>query len=560
MAPARTDISSDKPRAAHTGDVYADNLDIDVLIVGAGFSGVYLLHRLRDELGLNTKIYEAATDLGGIWHWNCYPGARVDTPIPCYEFSLPALWKDWTWKEKYPSYKELREYFKHIDKVLEISKDTAFESRVVSAEWDNESYRWVVKTEDGRTARCKWLINALGFAAKRSFPDWKGMENFKGEIHHSSFWPQEGIDFKDKKVAVIGTGATGIQLSQEVGQMAASTTVFQRTPNLCLPMRQRKVTAEEQNNAKDTYPDYFKHRMTTFAGFPYDFSEKNTFDDTPEEREKFYQKLWDNGGFEYWLATYKDMLFDWDANDQAWQFWSKKTRERIKDPRKRDILAPTKAPHAWGTKRPSLEQNFYEVMDQPNNDVVDIKNNPVVEVKENGIVTEDGQLREFDIIVMATGFDSVTGGMKSMGLKDENGTDIKDKWADGTLTYMGMALAGYPNMFFLYGAQGPTAFSNGPSCVELQGEWIVDAIEKARKENITYLNAKEEDEEKWRLMIKELNDKTLFPYTNSWYMGANIPGKIREQLNWPGGFPSYEKETREVLDQGFRGFEIKSAA
>ena len=226
-----------------------------------------------------------------------------------------------------------------------------------------------------------------------------------------------------------------------------------------------------------------------------------------------------SGGFEYWLATYKDMLFDWDANDQAWQFWSKKTRERIKDPRKRDILAPTKAPHAWGTKRPSLEQNFYEVMDQPNNDVVDIKNNPVVEVKENGIVTEDGQLREFDIIVMATGFDSVTGGMKNMGLKDENGTDIKDKWADGTLTYMGMALAGYPNMFFLYGAQGPTAFSNGPSCVELQGEWIVDAIEKARKENITYLNAKEEDEEKWRLMIKELNDKTLFPYTNSWYMG-----------------------------------------
>jgi cation diffusion facilitator CzcD-associated flavoprotein CzcO len=215
------------------------------------------------------------------------------------------------------------------------------------------------------------------------------------------------------------------------------------------------------------------------------------------------------------------MLFEWDANAEAWNFWLKKTRERIKDPRKRDILAPEKAPHAWGTKRPSLEQNFYEVMDQPNNDVVDIKNNPVIEVKENGLVTQDGEFREFDIIALATGFDAVTGGMKNMGLKDINGVDIKENWTEATKTYLGMTLAGYPNHFFLYGAQGPTAFSNGPSCVELQGEWIVDAIAKLRKEGIQYLDAKKEGEDRWFNMVKEINDKTLFPHTNSWYMGKS---------------------------------------
>ena len=221
------------------------------------------------------------------------------------------------------------------------------------------------------------------------------------------------------------------------------------------------------------------------------------------------------------------MLFEWDANDEAWKFWLKKTRERVKDPRKRDILVPLKAPHAWGTKRPSLEQDFYETMDRPNNDVVDIKNNPVVEVKENGLVTEDGEFREFDIIALATGFDSITGGMINMGLKDVNGSPLKDKWSEGTKTYMGMTLHNYPNMFFLYGAQGPTAFSNGPSCVELQGEWIVGAIKKMREDGITYLNAQPEGEDKWYNMVKELNDKTLFPHTNSWYMGKYCIHAVR---------------------------------
>lgn len=450
MVHLRTDIGATNPNAPmhpEENSTYAKELTCDVLIVGAGFGGVYLLHKLRDEVGLNVKIFEAANELGGVWRWNCYPGARVDTQVPIYEYSIEKVWKDWTWTQKYPDFNELRDYFVHVEEQLDIKKDVSFNTRVIGSQFDNESKTWEVKTEDGRTAHCKYLINAIGFAAKRHFPDWKGLTDYKGELHHSSFWPDEGVNVKGKRVAVIGTGSTGIQIAQETAKDAASVTVFQRTPNLCLPMRQRDLTREEQQNAKSEYPDIYRNRLTTFAGFSYDFVEKNTFDDNEEEREKFYEELWTEGGFKFWLANYKDLLFDSKANDQAYNFWVKKTRARIADPRKRDILAPLKAPHAWGTKRPSLEQNFYELMDRAENDVVNVKETPITEFTETGIVTSDGKLREFDIIALATGFDSVTGGMKNMGLKDTEGKDLAERWKNGTWTYLGMTCNGFPVRF-----------------------------------------------------------------------------------------------------------------
>ncbi|ORY02932.1 hypothetical protein BCR34DRAFT_492764 [Clohesyomyces aquaticus] len=553
MVNFRTDIGATNPHASKDNESYGDNLETDVLIVGAGFGGIYLMHKLR-QLGFKCKIYEAGKELGGIWHWNCYPGARVDTQVPIYEYSIPEVWKDWTWSEKYPGFAELRKYFEHVDKKLNIKKDVAFETRVVGAQFDKPSSKWVIKTEDGRTARARYLLLATGFAAKRHFPDWMGMDKFKGEIHHSSFWPDAGVDVKGKRVAVVGTGSTGVQIAQETAKEAGSVTVFQRTPNLALPMRQTKLTRDEQLNRKPDYPSIYKNRMTTFAGFQYDFVQRNTFDDSPSEREAFYTTLYENGGFEYWLANYKDLLFDAEANAQAYEFWARKTRARITDPRKRDILAPEKAPHAFGTKRPSLEQNYYEMLDKHENDVVDIKATPIVEVTETGIKTSDGKVREFDVIALATGFDSVTGGMKNMGLKDIDGVELAEKWKSGTWSYLGMTCAGYPNMFFLYGAQGPTAFSNGPSCVECQGDWIVDTMKKLKDQNIKYIDTSREAEESWRQKVTELSDKTLFPGTSSWYMGANVPGKPREQLNYAGGIPLYEKECREVLDNDFQGF------
>jgi cation diffusion facilitator CzcD-associated flavoprotein CzcO len=318
-------------------------------------------------------------------------------------------------------------------------------------------------------------------------------------------------------------------------------------------MAQRSLTKEHQK--REGYEQFFKDRMKTFAGFQMDFKPVNTFDETPERREVFFEELWQKGGFHFWLAAYQDMLFDEKANREAYNFWAKKARARIHDPRKRDILAPLEPPHAFGTKRPSLEQDFNEQFNKDNVDVIDIRANPIVEVKPEGILTSDGTLHELDVIALATGFDSVTGGMKNMGLRNIYGEELSDTWKMGTWSYLGMTCNGYPNMFFLCGAQGPTAFSNGPFCVEVQGDWIVDAIKKIKDENVNSINPTKDAEEAWRKNVKELSDKTLFPGTSSWYMGANIPGKPREQLNYAGGIPLYEEEYRKAL-KNWDGFEV----
>ena len=446
-----------------------------------------------------------------------------------------------------------------MEEQLQVKKDVIFESAVVSSEWDETAGQWIVKTEDGKVARCRYLIMATGFAAKRHFPAWPGLESFEGIMHHSSFWPEEGIDVSGKRVAVVGTGSTGIQIAQECARKAKELTVLQRTPNLCLPMQQTSLTAKEQDERKGDYGEYFRKRKTTFAGFVFDFIQKKTEDDNAEEREKTFERLWEEGGFNLWLATYKDMLFENGANRHHYDFWAKKTRARIDDPATADILAPLEPPHPFGTKRPSLEQDFYEQFNKPNVHVVDVKNNPVVEVQPKGLVTADGKFYEVDVLALATGFDSVTGGMKNMGLKDVNGRPLSEKWSTGAWSYLGMTCNGFPNMFFLYGAQGPTAFSNGPTCVEVQGDWIIDSIRKMRDEKIKTIEATKEAEEEWKRKVNDLSNETLFPVTDSWYMGANVPGKPREQLNYAGGMPLYQNELQGTLDDGFRGFTVVSA-
>jgi len=537
-----------------TSGAYADNLDLDVLIVGAGFGGVYCLYELRKR-GFNVKIYEAGTDLGGTWRWNCYPGARVDSEVPEYELSIPEVWKDWTWTTNYPNYEELRAYFDHVDNVLGIKKDCAFDTCVVGAQFDTHLGKWIVKTEDGRTAKSKYLIVAAGFASKRYIPDWKGIDTFKGYINHSSFWPDQGPEVRGKRCAVIGTGASGVQIAQEWGPLVGELKVFQRTPNLAIPMGKRPLTVQEQQNAKAYYPQLFTLREKCFGGFLFSFSEKNTFDDTLEEQDAFYQKLWDHGGFAFWLGTYKDTLFDAKANRQAYNFWAKNVRNRIGDPRLRDLLAPLEPPHPFGVKRPCLEQNYYEQFNRPNVDVVDISKNTIAEIKENGIVLKDGSFYEVDIIAVATGFDITTGGMTNMGLTSIHGTTLKDEWKKAAYTYLGTTISGYPNMFHLYGPHGPTLLSNGPTSVEVQGRWILDCIRKIEREGIKYINPTEEASKEWKKRINALSDNSLFPTTKSTYMGGSLPGKAFEQVNFAGGIPQYHDEIREALDH-WKGFEL----
>ncbi|KAJ7168310.1 cyclohexanone monooxygenase [Mycena crocata] len=540
--------------------VYVDNLETDVLIVGAGFAGVYLLHELR-KLRYKTVIYEAGDGFGGTWRWNRYPGARVDSEVPAYQLSIPEVFKDWTWTTNYPDFHELRAYFTHADRVLGLSEHTAFGSVVVEAEFNENQGKWHIKTADGRIARSRFLIVAAGFAAKRYVPDWPGIDSFKGYISHSSFWPEENIDIAGKRCAVIGTGASGVQISQEWGPKIGQNghlKVFQRTPNLALPMGKKPLTAEEQNQTKKFYPQLLKYREQCFGGLLCDFHEKTTFEDTAEEREKYYQKLWNQGGFSFWLGTYKDMLFDVKANREAYNFWAKSQRARIGDPRKRDLLAPLEPPHPFGVKRPCLEQNYYEQFNRENVDVVDIQSNPIVEIKPNGILLKDGTLHEVDIIAIATGFDITTGGMTSMGLKSIHGTTLKDEWDKAAYTYLGTTVSGYPNMFHVYGPQAPTLLSNGPTTIEVQGRWIMDCIKAIDRAGLKYIDPTPEASKEWKTRINELSDKSLFPTTKSTYMGGSMPGKAFEQVNYAGGIPTYVKEIREALPD-FKGFRTVKA-
>ncbi|TPX14526.1 uncharacterized protein E0L32_005218 [Thyridium curvatum] len=549
-----TDYSVAKNEA--TGP-YAKDLEVDALVVGAGFAGIFMLKTLRDR-GLKTVIFEAGNDTGGTWRWNCYPGAGVDSEVPEYEFSWPEVWKTWNWTSNYPTYQDLRAYFDHVDKVLNIKKDCAFNTVVVGGHFDADIGRWLIRTQDGRTTKAKYLVLGTGFSARRYIPDWPGMDKFKGVIHHSSFWPEEKVEVKGKRCAVIGTGATGVQIVQAWGPEAEEVKVFQRTPNLAVPMRKRPLTVEEQERNKKFYPELFGYREKNFGGFLYDWAEKNTFDDTPEEREQFYNKVWAEGGFRYWVALYKDNLMNADANRESYKFWAKKTRDRIGDPRLRDLLAPLEMPHYFGVKRPCLEYNYYEQFNRPSVDLVDIKENPIKEFTETGITLQDGTHHEFDVVAVATGFDIVTGVMTQLGLKSLNNTALQEEWTSGATTYLGLTVSGYPNMFHIYGVHGPTLLSNGPSTVEVQGRWIADAIDKMEKQNIKYINPKPEAAKEWKQHILDLNNRSLFPTVKSTYMGGSIPDKVFEPVCYSGGIPTYKAEIRQALDD-MGGFEVVKA-
>lgn len=392
----KTDLRQYSRRRGTEGP-YADDLDIDVLIVGAGFGGVYLLHEMR-EAGYKTVMYEAGTSFGGTWRWNVYPGARVDSEVPIYQLSIPGTWETWNYSTNYPGWDELQAYFDHVDKTLNLSKDCSFETVVVGAEFDTKEGKWHVKTEDGRLAKCKYFIIAAGFASKRLVPDYKGMNDFKGEIHHSSFWPPEDVPVEGKRVAVIGTGASGVQIAQEWAPKAGKMHLFQRTPNLALPMGKKSMSKQEQDDFKKTYPAIFKRREECFAGFHYDFDPRDTFDATPEEREQLYDELFEEGGFKFWLGNFKDYFFDMEANKSAYAYWQKTQSKRVKNPKKREILCPVEMPHPFGVKRPCLEQRYFEALDQDNVEIVDISEksgNKIVEFTEKGIKMSDGNEYEF---------------------------------------------------------------------------------------------------------------------------------------------------------------------
>jgi cyclohexanone monooxygenase len=527
---------------------------LDVLVVGAGFAGLYQLDRLR-KLNYNVKVFEAGSDMGGIWYWNCYPGARVDTYGPLYQFSSEKLWRDWNYKELYPSWEELRAYFHHVDRKLDLCRDVQFDTRVIAAEFDTARDQWVVQASDGSVTQARFFVLCTGFAAKPYIPLIEGVDDFLGIRHHTGLWPQDGVDFKGKCVGVIGTGASGVQVIQEIYREVAELTVFQRTPNLALPMRQRKLDDEANRRMKETFAEDFHKRAETFAGFDYDFIQKSALEVSEEERRATYEDLWERGGFVPWLGTFKDVLSNEEANNTAYVFWRDKVRARIKDPGVAEKLAPMKPLHPFGVKRPCLEQNYYEAYNQSNVRLVDLRESPIERITPTRVKTKESEY-QLDILVLATGFDSVTGGLTSIEIRGTNGKTLREKWASGSRAHLGMASAHFPNLLYVYGPQSPSAFCNGPSCAELQGDFVVECIEYMRRNNLRRIEATQEAEEAWRNHVATLADATLFPRAQSWYMGANIPGKKREMLAYPGGLPAYLQKCRESVDAGYAGFTL----
>ena len=525
---------------------------LDVLVVGAGFAGLYQLRKLR-ELGLSVRLYEAGGGCGGIWHWNCYPGARVDTDAPMYQYSDPALWRDWNWNELYPSWRELRSYFTYVTEKLGLERDISLNKRLAGAEFDEGLRRWRVRMVYGEIVEARFVVLCTGFGSSPYIPRFEGLDQFRGRVHHTARWPQEGIDFTGLRVGVIGTGASGVQVIQEAARDATRVVVFQRTPILALPMRQRVLSSAEQGTMKLDYPRRFARRAETFGGFDYDFVDESAVEVSDARRRQVYEELWDRGGFPFWLATFKDVLLDANANRTAYDFWRDRTRTRIRDPRLAEMLAPREPPHPWGVKRPSLEQNYYDVFNQDNVDLVNTRETPILGFTQHGIRTSAGEI-ELDVVVLATGFDAVTGGITSIDIKGLQGRTIGQKWKDGVKTQLGVATAEFPNLLFLYGPQSPSGFCNGPSCAELQGDLVVDLLKDMRDAGLERIEAEPEAEETWARLNHDIADMTLFPKADSWYMAANIPGKKREILNYPGGLPDYIQRFRQAAENGYTGF------
>ncbi len=526
----------------------------DVVIVGAGFNGLYQLHRLRQE-GFTVRLVDAESGPGRVWQANRYPGARVDSHVPNYEYSLEEVWRDWTWTERFPGRDELVRYFEHVDRVLGLSPDIDFDTRVASATFDGDDRRWQLVTDDGRRLACRWLLMCTGFGSKPYVPDLPGLDRFAGGCHHTARWPGEGVVFAGRRVGVIGTGASGVQVVQEAARDAGRLVVFQRSPVMALPMGQERLDPVAQAAAKAGYPALFERRNSPPGSFAdIERLDVGALEVSDDERREIFEAAWCRGGFHFWVGTFKDILTDEEANRTAYDFWRDKTRARVDDPAVAALLAPDEPPYPFGTKRPSLEQTYYDCFNQPNVELVDLLATPIETVTADGITTTGGDHR-LDVLVLATGFDANTGGLTAIDLRGEDRESLAETWADGVDTHLGVAVAGFPNLLMLYGPQSATAFCNGPVCAELQGEWVVDLLGHLRADGLTRIEADPDRATAWTAHLAQLADSTLFGRADSWYMGANIPGKRRQLLNYPNS-DAYLDRLAACAAAGYEGFRV----
>ncbi len=529
-------------------------LDYDAIVIGAGMSGLYQLHRLR-ELGMRVRVFEAGTGVGGTWYWNRYPGARFDSESYSYAYSFSKeLLEEWNWSEHFAPQAETLRYLEHVADKFDLRRDIQFRSRVASAHWREETRSWDVALEDGSRASARFLITAVGPLSAPTMPRIEGVDSFEGQSCHTALWPHEPVSFEGKRVAVIGTGATGVQTIQEVAKTARHLAVFQRTPNWCAPLHNRKIGEEEQSRLKASYPEIFARCQETFSCFLHTPDERGTFEVTPEEREAFFEKLYAEPGFGIWVGNFRDILTDARANALISDFVARKIRERVKDPAVADRLIPKN--HGFGTRRVPLETRYYEVYNQPNVELVDIRETPIERITPAGIRTSAGD-HAFDIIIYATGFDALTGAFDRIDIRGVDGEKLKDRWAGGAETFVGMQVEGFPNMLMLLGPH--TALGNIPRSIEYNVDWVTDLLRFMRERGLTRVDARPEGVRNWMETVRETSTGLLSNDVNSWFTGVNtnVEGKqTRRIARYSGSAPAYRARCDEVAANGYRELSV----
>ena len=524
----------------------------DVVIVGAGFSGMYMLHHLR-ELGFRAEVIEAAGDVGGTWYWNRYPGARCDIESLAYSYSFDDAWQqEWRWRERYSVQSDILDYARAFCERFDLRRDIHFDTRVTSARFDGERNEWTLTTERGSRFVAPFCVMATGCLSVPKVPDLPGIENFESELYHTAHWPHDKVSFIGKRTGIIGTGSSAIQSIPVIAKEAEHLTVFQRTPNFSIPAWQGPLSDEADRRTKRDYAKYREASRTSICG---DFADENVMvllEATPEERELELENRWRLGGFNYQYA-FTDALTDTDANEIAAEFVRDKIRARVKDPQVAEALCPRD--HPFGTKRLCVDTDYYETFNRDNVTLVDLRRTPIARIGRNAVVTSDAEF-ELDALVLATGFDAMTGALTSIDVRGLGGASLREEWESGARTYLGLAVAGFPNLFTVTGPGSPSVLANMMVAIEQHVEWIGACLSHLREHGHRRIEARAEAQQAWVEHVNESAERTLFPRANSWYVGANVPGKARVFMPYVNGVKTYNDICEQIKAKGYEGFRL----
>ena len=540
-------VNSTQHKDANGAGPVGDIEQSDAIIIGAGVTGLYQLYCLR-QLGMSVRVFEDGDGVGGTWYWNRYPGARFDSESYSYGYSFSKeLLQEWDWKELYSGQPENERYLNYVADKFDLRPDIRFNSRVVSCTFEEDRNTWLVEMQDGHQARAPFLITAVGLLSAFYLPDFEGLNTFQGAWCHTGRWPREGMDLAGKRVGVVGTGATAVQLITEIAKEVGHLTVFQRTPNFCAPLRNGPITDKMQQEIKANYAEIFRQCSITPGSFVHQFDPRSALDVALEERLEQYERLWQEPGFAKWLSNYYDVMLPGEANEDYAEFFRDKIRERVHDPEVAEMLVPKD--HMFGSKRLPCESGYYEVYNQDNVLLVDVKKAPIQRITPTGLQTADAEY-ELDVIIFATGYDAVTGSLNRIDIRGMGGETLKDKFANGPRTYMGIQSAGFPNMFTINAA----SVGNFVRAAEPLVEWVTECIHYVRENEYVRISPTLEAEDEWVNHVNEAGSKILRTQANSWFVGANIPGKARALLTSPDTAPVMRAKRADVAAKGYEGF------